>query len=113
MNKPNCYDCIHRRSLAGDAHSACHHPAFEKVHDEPLLKIAALFASVQRQPPFQFKSKACVVVGSEHGIRSGWFNHPLNFDPVWLESCNGFESEKGTHENEAKGNGEIEANEVR
>ena len=31
------------------------------------------------------------VKGDEHGIRSGWFNHPFNFDPVWLEKCDGFE----------------------
>ena len=30
------------------------------------------------------------VKGDEHGINSGWFNHPLNFDPVWLEECDGF-----------------------
>lgn len=28
--------------------------------------------------------------GHPHGIKSGWFSWPLNFDPVWLESCNGF-----------------------
>lgn len=30
------------------------------------------------------------VEGNKHGIRSGWFMWPLNFDPVWLISCNGF-----------------------
>jgi hypothetical protein len=30
------------------------------------------------------------VAGDIHGIRSGWFMWPLNFDPVWLKSCNGF-----------------------
>lgn len=34
------------------------------------------------------------VVGDSHGIASGWFFHPFNFDPVWLEECDGFESEK-------------------
>ena len=31
-----------------------------------------------------------VVVGDPHGIKSGWFSHPFNFDPVWLEECTGF-----------------------
>ena len=40
--------------------------------------------------------KACanchaIVVGNETGIRGGWFFHPVNFDPVWLESCTGYE----------------------
>ncbi len=37
------------------------------------------------------KNKDAKVKGNSHGIRSGWFSHPHNFDPVWLESCNGFE----------------------
>lgn len=31
--------------------------------------------------------------GSEHGIKKGWFLWPFNFDPVWLESCEGFSSD--------------------
>jgi hypothetical protein len=30
------------------------------------------------------------VLGSEHGTKNGWFYWPLNFDPIWLESCDGF-----------------------
>ncbi len=30
------------------------------------------------------------VVGHAHGIRRGWFIWPLNYDPVWLVSCDGF-----------------------
>lgn len=30
------------------------------------------------------------VTGNAHGIRKGWFFWPLNFDPVWLDSCDGF-----------------------
>lgn len=31
------------------------------------------------------------VTGNEHGIRMGWFFWTYNFDPTWLESCDGFE----------------------
>jgi hypothetical protein len=31
------------------------------------------------------------VTGDPHGIRNGWFFFPINFDPVWLQSCTGFE----------------------
>lgn len=31
------------------------------------------------------------VRGNPHGVRGGWFFWPLNFDPTWLESCDGFE----------------------
>ena len=30
------------------------------------------------------------VAGSDYGIKSGWFFWPINFDPVWLESCDSF-----------------------
>ncbi len=30
------------------------------------------------------------VSANEHGIRKGWFMWPVNFDPVWLTSCDGF-----------------------
>jgi hypothetical protein len=26
----------------------------------------------------------------KHGVMSGWFMWPVNFDPIWLRSCNGF-----------------------
>lgn len=34
------------------------------------------------------------VKGAAHGIRNGWFRWPLNFDPVWLESCDGFSTDQ-------------------
>lgn len=58
--KPDCYKCIHRRNLPGDAHSRCSAYPLPKVVAKPL------------------------------GIRNGWFLHPFNFDPVWLEECSGF-----------------------
>jgi len=59
MEKPNCYKCVHRFPIPGDAHSRCNNISAE-------------------------------VSGNPHGIRSGWFMWPLNFDPTWLESCDGF-----------------------
>lgn len=29
------------------------------------------------------------VTGDPIGYKNGWFIHPLNFDPVWLRSCDG------------------------
>lgn len=31
-----------------------------------------------------------IVVGNQHGINNGWFAWPLNFDPIWLISCDGY-----------------------
>lgn len=30
------------------------------------------------------------VSANARGVAMGWFMWPLNFDPVWLESCDGF-----------------------
>lgn len=30
------------------------------------------------------------VSANPHGIKNGWFMWPINFDPCWLESCDGF-----------------------
>jgi len=30
------------------------------------------------------------VRGSRHGIDKGWFLWPVNFDPVWVQACDGF-----------------------
>jgi hypothetical protein len=57
--KPDCYKCVHRLMVPGDAHSRCNN--------------------------FQAK-----VSGNPSGIKHGWFMWPLNFDPTWLVSCDGF-----------------------
>lgn len=36
------------------------------------------------------KNPYAKVKGNLHGIKNGWFFHPINFDPIWLVSCDGF-----------------------
>ena len=33
---------------------------------------------------------AAQVTGNVYGVKSGWFFWPVNFDPVWLKTCDGF-----------------------
>ena len=35
-------------------------------------------------------NEEAIVTAEPVGIHRGWFNHPYNFDPIWLDSCNGF-----------------------
>lgn len=86
--KPNCYKCIHRGNVAGSAHSSCHHPSIGKIN--PLLELCALMGG-GAMPPMK---NTIGVTGNPHGIRHGWFAWPLNFDPTWLETCQGFEEKK-------------------
>lgn len=68
MSKPNCYTCRHRRNVPGDAHSSCQLGVDHFIHSGP-------------RP---------MVQGNSHGIRQGWFFWPVNFDPIWLESCDSY-----------------------
>jgi hypothetical protein len=79
MTKPDCYACKHRGSVAGSHHSSCHHPMMQGQYLLPLVKFATGRPTLPR------------VTALQHGINKGWFMWPINFDPVWLESCTGFE----------------------
>ena len=52
--------------------------------------VAQLAAMLGGMPPVGAESLG--VTGVPHGIERGWFSWPLNFDPVWLRTCNGFEA---------------------
>lgn len=75
-SKPNCYKCIHRGPVPGDAHSCCYHPD-TGYKDSNLRKMLVAHYVLN-------------IKANQHGIDSGWFNWPINFDPVWLENCEGF-----------------------
>jgi hypothetical protein len=38
------------------------------------------------------KNLSAKVTAHSHGVQSGWFNWPNNFDPRWLHACDGFEA---------------------
>jgi len=87
MNKPNCHKCIHRRSIPGDAHSECKHPFIE---ESPLGPIMALFG-VCDDSSARHKLN---IQANPHGVKMGWFMWPMNFDPIWLENCDGFKEKE-------------------
>lgn len=38
------------------------------------------------------------MTGDEHGIKSGWFAYPYNFDPVWkTKLCSNYEPRKSVN----------------
>lgn len=87
-----CFQCKYRTSIPGDAHSRCQHPKLSSA--DPLEEVIAVFASVGRINPVV--SEAAVELGikaNPRGVKKGWFNWPWNFDPAWLENCNGFEKQ--------------------
>lgn len=89
--KPNCYECKHRGNVPGDAHSCCKHPKAGSG-DNPLMALMAIFASVGRVAPVMGEgAKGLDVKFNDWGVQQGWCTFPYNFDPVWLENCDGFE----------------------
>jgi hypothetical protein len=71
-----CYQCAHRRSVPGDAHSAC------AAADHLTLREQAL---PEQRPEF-----------TAHAIKMGWAMWPRNFDPAWLEKCQYFTEKEKT-----------------
>jgi hypothetical protein len=55
------------------------------------MQVMGIFASVGRVSPLPQVESSIKVVGNPQGIRGGWFNHPVDFDPTWLVECEGFE----------------------
>ena len=77
-DKPDCYKCEHRGTVPGDAHSRC---CYQGTNTD----MFAFFDEGNKTLAIKLNIKA-----HEHGVRSGWFMWPVNFDPVWLTNCDGF-----------------------
>lgn len=82
--KPNCYKCAYRGSVPGSAHSSCNHPL---IADDASRFLSPLMFMQGIRPK---AAKRLNVTAHHHGIQSGWFMWPLDFDPGWLISCDGF-----------------------
>lgn len=89
--KPDCYKCKWREDIPGDAHSSCKHPSLEQINNNLEFQLLSILQSAGRAPSIPINNQTLNIKGSQHGIAKGWFNFPFNFDPVWLENCDGFE----------------------
>ena len=83
----NCYDCTHRRSVPGSAHSACAHEVAKIV--KPLIFAKAAMGYMSQEPiPVRFDHiDRPIVLLNLIGIRHGWALWPIDFDPCWIEQC--------------------------
>jgi len=88
--KPNCYECIHRGTVPGSAHSCCNHPDTVDARESSLGQLVGIIGGGLPVPSRGWTTLK--IAGNRHGARMGWFAWPLNFDPVWLERCDGFQS---------------------
>jgi hypothetical protein len=77
-----CYECIHRLDADFSAQSKCNHPSLGGNN-------RILFCH-----PLSRALCAITVVTNLHGVSHGWCEWPVDFDPVWIVSCTGFEKRK-------------------
>lgn len=75
---PICYKCVYRRHIPGDHHTCCAYPG----------TITGLFDFFSLKN-FELAQKLNISA-NPHGVKNGWFLWPINFDPIWLENCDGF-----------------------
>lgn len=85
-SKPDCYSCKWKGSTDWSAHSSCNHPIFNEIEGSQFLPVMYMIKGLKS--PFE---KILNITYNQHGFNMGWFMWPINFDPVWLESCDGFE----------------------
>lgn len=81
----NCSTCEYKRNVPGDSHISCEYPFLDK-------KNASLISMMSVTNPQAFNQTLHQLFGfqaSMHGVQSGWFMFPSNFDPNWMEgNCN-------------------------
>ena len=86
-----CYSCTHRGTVPYDAHSCCHHP-----EGAGLGGLVALTLAIMNNDGNLAKRMLSLGIRCDrHGFESGWFMWPANFDPVWLENCDGYTNKDG------------------
>ena len=80
MNK--CGSCQYRKNIPGDAHSSCEHPEASFYSWLYVMSLPELTEDLVI-PPLNIRANI-------YAIKKGWFMWPINFDPAWLESCDGY-----------------------
>ena len=92
--KFDCWSCKYRGSVPGSAHISCKHPSVKGALGDPLLQVASIFGSVGRRPALTLMTTDELNIrANPRGVARGWFQFPFNYDPVWLENCDGYEAE--------------------
>jgi len=82
--------------IPGDAHVECVHPKIKKsTRDRELSAIVSVLAMLGggRGIGIGIQTKSAEELGiklNPIGVRGGWANWPMNFDPCWIELCKGY-----------------------
>jgi len=83
----DCWKCKWSREIPGDTHLRCVHPKTGIDEDDALGQLLSLLGNRTAS----MMNTGLKVKINPHGLKNGWANHPFNFDPIWIEECEGFE----------------------
>jgi len=81
-----CKECPHHElALSSGHHQKCIHPAIEDKQFEilALLMSGKNITITSKDANEEFK----MIELNAHGVREGWCNWPIDFDPIWVEAC--------------------------
>lgn len=78
----NCYTCQYKGSVIGSAHSSCNF----KITD-PSYPFLALMVLKQNEGKIVDHEGRIILEVHSHGLKKGWGDWPINFDPVWINIC--------------------------
>lgn len=79
----NCNKCKFHENIPGDAHVSCTILPVQ-VRGYALI-VSTMTAKLDTSTGIKLKLEF-----EPHGISAGWCNWPLNYDPIWVKSCNQF-----------------------
>lgn len=80
----SCYNCKFKGGVAGSTHSRCN--LISSIDDPKSFELEILLASGMYQLTDKNTNEPLVKL-NPHGVKNGWAAWPINFDPIWVESC--------------------------
>lgn len=84
----NCHECKFRGSVPGSVHSSCSLVGGIK---EQLTMLAVITSGHRAVLTDKATGKSEPLIELDpHGLKKGWANWPLDFDPIWVKSCMGY-----------------------
>ena len=75
----NCKDCKFKGPIA---FGSGHHRTCVALTDDLTGQLLLTQASIKDKTTGED-----AVVQNPHGVKNGWCTWPINFDPIWIESC--------------------------
>lgn len=88
-NKNNpCADCPYKSTVPGSGHhQKCEHPVILGSEFKILGLVLSGHYKLLGFTVNETGEKFSMITINEHGIEHGWANWPVDFDPIWIDSC--------------------------